>query len=371
MADATMILAGGSGTRLWPASLPAHPKQLMRPGGGHSLIQQALLRAAAATPSGPIAIVTHRDHVAGIAADVRELATGALPGIAGRVVYLPEPVGRNTAPAIALGAAFLRDECGADAAVLVLTADHVIEPVSAFASDAGVAAGAARDGFLVCFGIPPTRPETGYGYIQAGEPIGRRGLPEAAPARVRAFREKPDASTAERYLAQGGYFWNSGMFCFTLGLFAAELERHAPEVAGPFAGMGAIAVSARPDGARQADPDLLLPLYEALPKISVDYALFERSDRVAVVPASFNWSDVGSWDEVARLAPGGDRPAGAAVAEIEATGNHIDSDLPVAVCGVSDLHVIVKNGRVLVCRRGRSQLVKDAAERLGGSARTP
>ncbi len=363
-----MILAGGSGTRLWPASLPAHPKQLMRIGARASLIQQAVTRAAAATPAGPIAIVTHRDHVAGIASHVEELDSGPLPGIAARIVYLPEPAGRNTAPAIALGASFLRAECGEDAAVLVLTADHVIEPVSSFAADADVAAAVARDGFLVCFGIPPQRPETGYGYLQAGDLLAPGG-PEA-PARVLAFREKPDAKTAERYLAEGGFFWNSGMFCFTPGLFARELERHAPQIAAPFANTGVVAVSARPDGARQADPDSLLPLYDELPSISIDYALFERSDRVALVPASFAWSDVGSWDEVARLAavPDDGSPP-ATVVEIEAGNNHIDSDLPVAVCGLSDLHVIVKNGRVLICRRGRSQLVKDAAERLEGPTR--
>ena len=369
MADATIIMAGGSGTRLWPASIGKSPKQLLRIGGGESLIALAVIRAAAATPSGPIVIVTHRDHVAGIAANVGALSSLTLPGIAERIVYLPEPVGRNTAPAIALGVGFLLSECGADASVLVLTADHVIEPVDAFVADADVACSVARDGYLVCFGIPPERPETGYGYIHAGDPVGGLGssAPRSAPpARVRAFKEKPDAATAERYLADGGYYWNSGMFCFTAGHFQSELSLHAPEVAGRFAGAGPIAVGPRPDRARSADSDALLPLYESLPKISIDYALLERSDRVAVVPATFGWNDVGSWDEVARLSSGGAGDAERArVVQIDADGNHIDSDLPVAVCGVSDLHVIVKNGRVLVCRRGRSQLVKDAVDAMG------
>lgn len=361
-------MAGGSGTRLWPASIPSAPKQLMRigPAGADgrplSLVQQAVLRALAATPEGPIVIVTHRDHVEPIAAHVRELAGGAAtpgPDLLSRVVYLPEPVARNTAPAIALGVRWIAQEMPPDASVLVLTADHVIEPVDRFAADAGLAAQLAGEGYLVTFGIAPTRPETGYGYIQAGA-----GL--AAGLVVDAFREKPNRETAEEYLRRGNFYWNAGMFAFTAGRFTAELATHAPEIARAFeAAGGDIGLDSRPDGSRAADPDALAPVYESLPKASIDYAVMEKSERVAVVPASFAWSDVGSWDEAASLSPSPDRataPGAASVVEIESTDNHIDSDLPVALCGVSGLHVIVKNGRVLVCRRGESQLVKDAVE---------
>jgi mannose-1-phosphate guanylyltransferase len=386
MADATIIMAGGSGTRLWPASLPTHPKQLMRIGAAGpdgrplSLIQQAFLRALAATPDGPVVVVTHRDHVEPIAEHARELATGAggsggqgaargavgAPGggpapaadLLSRLVYLPEPVGRNTAPAIALGVRWLEQELPPGASVLVLTADHVIEPVERFAADAALAVELAGDGYLVTFGIVPTRPETGYGYVQAGAARGS-GLV------VDAFREKPDRATAEEYLRLGNFYWNAGMFAFTAGRFADELARHAPQIADCFERGGRIDLSTRADGSRSADADALTPLYESLPKVSVDVALMEKSDRVAVVPASFAWSDVGSWDEAASLSPSPDpatAPGAASIVQIEAAGNHVDSDLPVAICGVSDLHVVVKNGRVLVCRRGESQLVKDAVE---------
>ena len=320
-------------------------------------MQQAVLRALAATPEGPIVVVTHRDHVEPIAEHVRELAR-VTPDLLSRVVYLPEPVGRNTAPAIALGVRWIAQELPPDASVLVLTADHVIEPVDRFAADAGLAVQLAGEGYLVTFGIAPTGPETGYGYIQAGA-----GL--AAGLVVDAFREKPDRETAEEYLRRGNFYWNAGMFAFTAGRFADELAEHAPEIARVFGRRGRIGLESRSDGSRAADPDALAPVYESLPKASIDYALMEKSERVAVVPASFAWSDVGSWDEAASLSPSPDRataPGAASIVEIESSGNHIDSDLPVALCGVNDLHVVVKNGRVLVCRRGESQLVKEAVE---------
>lgn len=364
MADATIIMAGGSGTRLWPASIPSRPKQLMRIGGRESLIQQAMLRALATTPDGPIVIVTHRDHVEPIADHARELAAGVSTGtdstgVLRRFVYLAEPVGRNTAPAIALGVQYLERVLPAESSVLVLTADHVIAPVERFAADAGLASQLAGEGYLVTFGIAPTRPETGFGYIQAGATI-------SGGLTVDAFREKPDRATAEEYVRLGNFYWNSGMFCFTLGRFREELTRHEPAILATFdRDDGALHVAPRADGSTAADPALLQPLYEQLPKISIDYALMERSDRVAVVPASFGWSDVGSWDEAARLAPSPDPatvPQGPSIVQVEAEGNHVDSDLPVALCGVSDLHVVVKNGKLLICRRGSSQLVKAAVE---------
>jgi mannose-1-phosphate guanylyltransferase/mannose-6-phosphate isomerase len=347
MAEAIIIMAGGVGSRLWPASLASQPKQLLRIGGGQSLVQQALVRSAAACPDGPIVIVTHEQHVQPMKPHIDELSRTTLAGLGERVSFVAEPVGRNTAPAIALGVTHLAETLPAEATVLVLTADHVIEPVSAFVRDAARAATLAATGHLVCFGIVPDRPETGYGYIQAGEPLN-------GGSTVRAFKEKPDEPTARGYLASGDYYWNSGMFAFSLGTFEQELATHAPEIRAAF------------DGLDTGDPAAVRATYDTLAKISIDYALMERSDHVAVVPASFGWTDVGSWDEAAKLGDGASRLT--LPIEIEASGNYIDSDLPVAVCGVSDIHVVVKNGKVLVCRRGESQLVKqvvDLAEERG------
>ena len=358
MSLVTLILAGGSGTRLWPASRAATPKQYLSFDGGPSYLQQALLRARAVS-SDTVMVVTAEDQVDMVAAQAAAL--DAAPGAAPCYV-VGEPAARNTAPAVALGTA-LADRIGAgdrgEAALLVLSSDHAIEPVAAFAADVRAARELARHGWLTTFGIRPTRPETGYGYLELGERLG-------GGYRVAAFREKPDRASAERFLAAGGFLWNAGMFLFPRTLLASEMRRHAPEVAALLDNEAIReATRAAPPGAggraaRVVPPSpALRAAYDGLPAISIDYALMERSDRVAAVPASFRWSDVGSWDELARIADG-DEP----VAEAEARGNAVYSDLPVALAGVEDLIVVVKNGAVLVTRKGRTQLVRDTVQEL-------
>jgi mannose-1-phosphate guanylyltransferase/mannose-6-phosphate isomerase len=352
--DATIILAGGTGSRLWPASIRAHPKQLLRVGGGHSLIQRALDLAGAVTPHGPLVIVTNTSQVAAIDRHAQEMdASGS--DLARRVVFLPEPRGRNTAPAITLGMTYLKEQVPADARVLVLTADHVIGPRDRFADDVAAAASLASTGHLVCFGIVPTGPETGYGYVQAGPEL-------AGGFRVAAFREKPDLDTARTYVSAGGYYWNAGLFCFTVDGFFRNLSEHAPEIWSRFTERSVVPNRSCESGATMADPAFLAEIYSALPSISIDYALMEKSREVAVVPATFSWNDVGSWDEYARIAVPDSATELPPVLEVDARSNHVDSDLPVAICGVSNLHIIVRNGRVLVCKRGRSQLVKQIVE---------
>ena len=356
MSLTTLILAGGSGTRLWPASRAATPKQYLSFDGGPSYLQQALLRARAVS-SDLVMVVTAEDQVDTVAAQTAALDA---PPDGAPCYIVGEPAARNTAPAVALGAR-LAHLIGAgghgEAALLVLSSDHAIEPETAFAADVRAARQLAAQGWLTTFGIRPTRPETGYGYLELGDEL-------TGGHRVAAFREKPDRASAERFLAAGGFLWNAGMFLFPLPLLGSELHRHAPEVAALLDTPPTATVPSAPGAAgrpRVVPPSAeLRALYGGLQAISIDYALMERSDRVAAVPASFRWSDVGSWDELARTAAG-DAPVAAAAAR----GNAVFSDLPVALAGVDDLIVVVKNGAVLVTRKGRTQLVREAVQALG------
>ena len=358
MSLATLILAGGSGTRLWPASRAAAPKQYLSFDGGPSYLQQALLRARAAG-SDLIVVVTGEEQLPAVAAQCAALETAANAAANAAPCYLlGEPAARNTGPAVALGARFvaqLRPAAAAeDAALLVLSSDHAIAPLAAFAADVGAARRLARHGWLTTFGIRPTRPETGYGYLELGAAL-EEGY------QVAAFREKPDRATAARFLAAGGFLWNAGLFLFPLELLRRELRRCAPEIAAPLERAAVAAPAAAPGSgpATVAPSAELRAVYRELPAISIDYALMERSRRVAAVRASFQWSDVGSWDEVARVSRG-DEPAAAA----EARGNAVFSELPVALAGVDDLIVVVKNGAVLVTRKGRTQLVREVVAGL-------
>ncbi len=216
------------------------------------------------------------------------------------------------------------------------------------------AAGLAGEGFLVTFGIKPGYPATGYGYIEAGEPAGE-GF------RVKRFREKPDKETAAAFLEQGGFYWNSGMFLFTLDTFWKELEKSSPGIAGVFEGVG------REDSFKEEkgigtvlNTGKAAEIYSLSPADSIDYAVMEKSRSAAVVAASFKWNDIGSWDEMAEL----NGETAGNVFSVSSGNNFVLSDIPVALCGVDDLVVVQKNGALLICRKGSGQLVKDAVALL-------
>lgn len=342
-----VILAGGRGTRFWPASREKTPKQFLKIGGDESLLGMTARRLLPLASAERLWIITNEAHVDIAAAHVPEIARAHIVG---------EPVGRNTAPAIAL-AACLALEGDEDAVMLVAPADHWIADADAFRKAASSAAAfAASHEALVTFGIQPASPETGYGYIEAGE--------EVAPGvrRVVRFTEKPDRPTAERFLAGGRHFWNSGIFVWRARVLRDELAKSAPEI-----------VDACEKIVRAADFGAALRAgYAALPSISIDYALLERSECVFVVPSRFVWSDVGSWDALAALLP---QDAQGNVVEgetllLDAKGCFVraTSGRFAAVVGVEDLLVLDTPDAILVCPKSRAQDVKrivDALEAKG------
>ncbi|MFW5802241.1 MAG: mannose-1-phosphate guanylyltransferase [Spirochaeta sp.] len=361
MVDNVLILAGGSGTRLWPASTRLRPKQFMELGDGESLLAKAVERARCACPHGKIIIVTHSSQVD----QTVEVLIAEAPGSGAMV--LPEPMARNTAPAITAGLRFLeaRGEAGV---TLVLPADHLITPLDEFADDMERGAALARDGYLVTFGIKPARPETGYGYIEGGAPVlqGRK---------VRSFREKPDMKTAEEYVGAGTYLWNSGLFMFDSKVFLDELKRLQPDILEGLPADSDLFPVRGEEVPIIGDQSALEHRYARLPNISVDYAVMEKSEHCAVVEARFRWNDVGSWDEVSSIAPElhertwnpeGDIP----VIEIDSRENFVFADLPVALIGVEGLHIVQKNGMLLISRKGKAQQVKDVVEKLRSDGAT-
>ncbi len=340
-----VILAGGGGTRLWPLSTPARPKQMLTLIGERTMLEATLDRVSDPRFYAPSIIVTGQGQADQVAAVADECAA-----------IIVEPCGRNTAPAIALAAL----NAAGDDVLLVLPSDHVIGDQQAF--DAAVAAGLslARDGWIVTFGMEPDRAETGYGYIARGDP-----LTEGA-WQVRAFVEKPDAATAETFLADPAYSWNSGMFLLRADALLAGLELHAPDL------LASVKAAA---AAQTLDGPFVRPERDAFAgssSVSIDYALMEKADRVAVIPAALGWSDIGSWESLHQASDrdeAGNSLGGNAVA-IDSRGCLTRSDGPqITLIGVKDLVVIATADAVLVVPRAQSQRVKELVERLQGANR--
>jgi mannose-1-phosphate guanylyltransferase / mannose-6-phosphate isomerase len=348
-----VLLAGGSGTRLWPLSRELHPKQFLNLAGECSLLEQTFLRLREIPQTAAPLVVAREEHRFLVAEQARR--AGCTPGI------LLEPAPRNTAPAIALAALEAARHKGGDALLLVLPSDHVILDVAAFAHAVAAVVPAAAGGKFATFGIVPALPETGYGYIKAGA--------EIAPGvcALERFVEKPDRDTAERYLAEGGYYWNSGMFLFRADAYLAELERHAPDIAA--------ATRAAHAGLR-ADGDFLrvdAEAFRACRSDSIDYAVMEKTRDAVVVPMQAGWSDLGSWSAVAEI---GARDAqgnvlqGDVLAE-DTAGSFIRSDgRLVAALGLRDQVVIETRDAVLVADKSRVQDVKKIVQRLEAAQRS-
>jgi mannose-1-phosphate guanylyltransferase/mannose-6-phosphate isomerase len=350
-----VILCGGSGSRLWPMSRRSLPKQFLPLVTERSLLQDTALRLRGVRGASAPVVVANDEH--------RFLAADQLSaiGVKPRALIL-EPVGRNTAPAIAAAAMLIARE-DPEAALLVLPSDHRIGSVRAFQRAVGRAAALAGRGALVTFGIEPEGPATGYGYIQAGEPID--GVKDAF--RIRRFVEKPSARRARALLARGGYLWNSGMFAFGAHRYLEELGRRRPKI---------LAAVERSLAGAARDLDFLRlekRSFAACPSESVDYAVMEGTGAGAVIRASLGWSDVGSWSalwEIGRKDGAGNVARGDAALH-GAQGCYVRADARhVSVLGARDLVVVETDDAVLVAARERAQDVKEVVERLKRANRT-
>jgi len=347
-----VILSGGAGTRLWPRSRALHPKQLLPLVGDQSLLQQTAERVADRARFRDPIVVCNEAHRFIVAEQLREIE-------ASPAELVLEPVGRNTAPAAAVAAniALLEDS---EAFLLILPSDHHIERPDVFLDSVELAMRAAQLGHPATFGINPNRAETGYGYLEPGDPI------EGAPG-VRAlasFVEKPDPETAERLIATG-HLWNAGIFLFRATDYIAALNRFEPAIA---------EAAATATAAAKADHDFLRldPSFENCPSKSIDYAVMERIEGAAVVPADLGWSDLGSWRSLWESAPKDD--AGNVrrgdVMTLDAAGNYLDAGgRLLAAVGLRDMVVVVTNDAVLVAPKDRDQDVRTVVERLDAMER--
>jgi mannose-1-phosphate guanylyltransferase len=343
-----VILAGGKGKRFWPYSRAAKPKQFLDITGEGSMLAVTFRRIAALVSPDRIFILTLEELVPLVRNEVPRLPKGHI---------FAEPVGRNTAPSIAVAAALVR-RAGGDEPFLVCPADHTIADEGAFRRAVRAAAVvAARRDVLVTFGVVPTYPATGYGYIEAGRELDTsRGV---SVLEAKRFHEKPDAKRAAAYVRRR-YFWNSGIFLWRPSVFLDAWSRHLD------GGLAPLDAIERALGTRNLRR-VAAREYPRMPAISVDYGILEKARNVVVVPAAVGWSDVGSWDSLLDLLPT-DRRGNAGAGELELVDAHnslfFNPGGVTAAVGVDDLIVVVKGTTVLVCRRGESQRVREIIERL-------
>jgi len=342
-----VILAGGSGTRFWPLSREEYPKQLLKIFGNHSLIQATLARIADLIPSDKTYIATNPSQAEQIKFQLNPSLEGPH--------FIYEPMGRNTAAAIGLAATYLRKRFE-DGVMVVLSADHFIKEAHLFIEALRLGERLANEGYLVTLGAKPTRPETGYGYIQKGNPFQNH----YGASNVQRFVEKPNRETAEQYLKRDDYFWNTGIFLWKISTILAEIKQFLPE----------LSEGLREIGQKMGSPEeaeVLARIYPTLPSISIDYAILEKSDRLAVIPTDMGWEDVGSWsalDEVIQRDGNGNILTGNVV-NVDSQNSIIYGDKRVvAVVGLKDIVVADTDDATLVCSKEKAQEVKKVVEAL-------
>lgn len=329
-----IILAGGGGTRLFPLSRKSMPKQFLSIDKEMSLLGETVLRFKAIVAPEDIVIVTNVAYASHVQQELDEIDCP-------NAHIVTEPAARNTAPAIALAARYCQDKLGCDSSevLFISTSDHIIRPMLSFQKTVLRSKKHAEAGHIVTFGIKPTKPETGFGYIETSDD-------NESVFKTLSFKEKPDLHTAKEYLAKGNYFWNSGMFSFTIGTYLSELEKYAPKIS------------------KLLKPgyDEIFDNFSAMPDISIDYAVAEKSEVGVTIPLNLNWNDVGSWDaiyEIMEKDENNNAVKGDVIAIDSRENLFFGKNRLIAGIGVRNLMVVDTDDVVVVCHRGDSQKVKD------------
>ncbi|MBI5682568.1 MAG: mannose-1-phosphate guanylyltransferase/mannose-6-phosphate isomerase [Deltaproteobacteria bacterium] len=357
-----IILAGGSGTRLWPLSRRNYPKQFLKLNGDKSLLQQTVERLSGAVQLEDIIVMTNSNYKFHVLSDLQAL-NSKLSTLNSNIIL--EPAARNTAPAIALGVKYCLERlgCDYDEIIFLSPSDHIIKPNDKFTEYLASAKAIAEKGYIVTFGIKPDRPETGYGYIkvrsQEPAPAGfNRGSEVRSQEflRVERFVEKPDVETARRYLDEGNYYWNSGMFAFSIGTMIKEFERHAPAISNMLT----------------KSFDEMLSNFKDMPDVSIDYAVAEKSKDVVTVPLDLYWNDIGSWDSLCDVMDkdeDGNIKKGDVIAIDTKNTLIIGNKRLISTIGLNDCLIVETDDAVLIARKGETQKVKDIVRKLKADGR--
>lgn len=343
-----VLMSGGAGARLWPLSREQYPKPFIRLPDGQSLLQKAFLRGARLPGVKQILTVTNRDHYFKTEDEYREVNHAQTD-----LAFVLEPFGRNTAAAVAAAALEVQRQHGPQETILVLAADHLIADHPSFARAVSLACELANQGQLVTFGVKPTAPETGYGYI------------EAEGQKVLRFVEKPDAAKAAEYLASGRYFWNSGMFCFAAGVILEQMQQHCPAIV--HNARVCLEASRRAEGVHFSQVELDADTFAQVPENSIDFAVMEKSNCISVVPCDIGWSDIGSWTALGDLTKqdaNGNRVLGQALTHDTHNCTIQSENRLVGTVGVSDLVIIDTTDALLVASKEKAQDVKKIFNQL-------
>lgn len=336
-----IILAGGSGSRLWPLSRELYPKQLLNLNSDKSLLQSTFERLGSCMQKENILSITNTKHTSNVRMQLSELSDN--------VHVLSEPVSKNTAPAIALATKFIMQKSNSDPVIIVVPSDHLIENNDKFISTVKKGEKLAQNGYIVTFGIEPNYPETGYGYINTSETL-EKGF------KVKEFVEKPDLETAKKYLEAGTYFWNSGIFMFKASTLIEEIEKLAPEIAN---------ISKEIDFIKSNDIPFIS--FDKMPNISIDYAVMEKSNKIALVKLESDWNDLGSWQsiyDVSKKDKDGNVFAGHVLDEGSKNSFVYASSKLVATIGLEDTVIVETEDAILACKKDKTQEVKRIYETL-------